>query len=152
MATKKILIAGACAVAVAACVYVLLPGGSRPRPSSDASPIPWVCESCGHTFSAPTAYGRLKCPQCGKRAAVQSVIYVCGNCGAEFEAYRLLDNYGGDEHDESGKPMLHMPYFKGQNGKWTPYLNEVGPTKCPQCGNDRRADRKPKSPGSSSSP
>ena len=125
-----------CLVIIAVSVYFAHPRHRRPKINPEDYRRPWVCEACGHTFREVPTAGVLPCPKCGKKQAVQSVVYTCGKCGCEFEAYRLKDYYGSDEtHDESGRPILPVAYFKKAGGKWATRLAELGPLKCPKCGN-----------------
>ena len=132
---KKVATIVACVVAIVVSVYIALPSHRPPKIDPDDYRRPWVCEACGHTFLEPPTAGVLPCPKCGKKQGVQSIVYTCGKCGAEFEAYRFKDYYGAAEAtDENGQPMAPIAYFKKAGGEWTTSLADLGPIKCPKCG------------------
>ena len=132
---KKIGIAAVCIVVTAVSAYFALPPRGRPEINPEDYRRPWVCEACGHEFLEPPTSGMRVCPKCGKKEAVQSYVYVCESCDKEFEAYRFKDNYGIEEAGPGGE-VDPMPRFKKPGGKWAKRLADLGPLKCPHCGND----------------
>ena len=134
---KKAAVAAVSLLVIVLSLYVTF------RPSSPRLKLrppdyrrPWVCERCSHTFLDLPTTGVRACPRCGDRSAVQSVVYVCGQCGGEFEAYRLKDYYGAESGtDERGRPVLPVAYVKTAGGEWTTDAAQLGPLRCPKCGN-----------------
>ena len=147
------IVVAACLAVIALCCYATFrPRDGRPRIDPEAYRIQWVCEGCGHTFVEQPAAGVRPCPQCGKTAAVQSRLYVCGKCGAEFEGWRVKDYYGADDAtDEQGRPVLPVTYFKRPGGEWTTDATALGPLTCPKCGNADEATLKQKAGGGAAS-
>jgi len=133
---KKMGTVVACLVAIGVGVYLALPKRQIPKIRAADYYRPWVCEACGHTFRGPSAQGMLACPQCGKKRAVWSVVYTCGKCGAEFEAYRARDYSGTDPGtDEAGEPVVPATYYKRAGGTWTTNRDDLGTITCPKCKN-----------------
>ncbi len=138
---KNAVVAAVCLVAIGASVYLLArPTGTRGDVNLADYHRPWVCEACGHTSRALPGPGKRRCPQCGDDKAVQSIVFVCGKCGEEFEAYRRLDNYDTDATPgKGGKLVLPLPHFRKPGGEWTPDRTKLGPIRCPACGSDDAA-------------
>ena len=144
--TRKAVTIVVCLVAIAASLcYTLWPRERRPPLSAERHGRPWVCEACGHTFVHLLAPGTLRCPSCGEHAAVQSVVYACGKCDGEFEAYRLKDYSAAESAtDERGKPVLPVVYGKAPGGTWTTNVAQLTPSRCAECGNADAATLRPK--------
>jgi DNA-directed RNA polymerase subunit RPC12/RpoP len=146
---RKGVIAGVCVVVVACCGF-LLTRHSDPYASINLADYhrPWVCEACGHTFRELPGPGTRRCPKCGQDKCVQSVVFVCGRCGREFEAYRRLDQYDtGATFGQDGKLVLPLPHFRRAGGEWTTDQAALGPAVCPCCGNGEPATLKEKAFG-----
>ena len=142
---KKIGTVVVCVGLIAVSIYFALPSYRPPKIDPDDYRRPWVCDACGHTFMEPPTAGVLPCPKCGKKQGVQSIVYTCGKCGAEFEAFRYKDYYGvGPAHDEGGEPMPPLPHYKRPGGEWVTNRDELGDIKCPKCGNADPATLKEK--------
>lgn len=127
----------------------LLPGCScgreaPPPPRTAAGTRPWVCEKCGHTYTAPNARGVGKCPKCGEQAAIRMMVYECGQCATRFEAYRVLDCEGMESPmDPAGKPLEPGIYTKKKGGEWFQDEEMLGTIVCPKCQNDDPGKMKP---------
>jgi hypothetical protein len=138
---KKALVAAVCLAAIAASLSMLL----RPARRTSAADLAeyrsaWVCEACGETFRALPGQGKRACPACGKPEGVQSVLFVCGPCGREFEGYRRVDYYDAEARPgEGGKVTLPLPHFKRAGGEWTTDRSQLGRLRCPACGNEDAA-------------
>jgi hypothetical protein len=139
----------ACLAVLVVCGWMLFRPDGKPRAEDlDDYRRPWVCEACDHRFLALPGPGRRTCPQCGREEAVQSVIYVCGACGAEFEAYRRVDHYDeGAPPGPDGKVVLPLPHFKRPGGEWTTDRSELDDIACPKCGNTDAATLREKTYG-----
>jgi DNA-directed RNA polymerase subunit RPC12/RpoP len=140
---RNALIVVACLVLIAASVYFALPRRQFPKIVPEDYRRPYVCDACGHTFLEVPAPGVRTCPKCGKDEGVQSVTYVCGKCGTEFEAYRLKDFYGASvPAGVDPRTVAPLPHFKMAGGEWVTSRAQLGPIKCPKCGNEDAATLK----------
>jgi DNA-directed RNA polymerase subunit RPC12/RpoP len=145
----KGVIAAVCLAVIAACVAVWTRRSALDGNVNLADyHRPWVCEACGETFRGLPGPGTRRCPKCGQDKGVQSVLFTCGRCGREFEAYRRLDQYDtGATFGEGGKVVLPLPHFRRAGGEWTTERDTLGPTTCPGCGNAEPATLKEKAGG-----
>ena len=141
---KKIGIVVACVALIAVSVYIALPPRRLPKVNPEDYRRPWVCDACGHTFRELPGPGLRPCPKCGELAGVQSIIYTCGKCGAEFEAYRLKDMYGATAEQGADAMGSDIAYAKKAGGEWTTVFSILKPIKCPKCGNTDPATLKEK--------
>lgn len=134
--TRRAGVVGAALVLLAAFATSCSCRDEKPSPLLTVSGRAWVCEACGHTFTAPNAKGLKTCPACGKEAVVRSVTYKCGKCGDYFEAWRYLDVSDVKKpKGPDGKPIEPGMYFKRKGGPWVTDEEMLGQVKCPHCGN-----------------
>ena len=131
-ALRKPLIVIACLGATALGVYLMVPPPSGFEPGVEHR-RPHVCEACGCRFMELPAEGALACPRCGGEAVAAKVL-VCGQCGAELDAYRYKVHYVPVAPKEGGEPLVG-PYYKRPGGPWVRSLVALGPIVCPECGN-----------------
>ena len=143
---RKAVIAAACILVTGLCTYMVLrPAGAGRRAITQDDHVPWVCDACGHRFSGPPYPGKRPCPDCGRNEAVRSIVFVCGKCGEEFEAYRLFDNYSTEAGPaQSADTGLPLPHVKRPGGRWTADPAELDLIACPRCRNDDPATLAPK--------
>ena len=133
---KNALIVVASLAATALGIYMAIPPKSGFRRGIEHR-RPYVCEACGCRFMELPAEGTLKCPNCGGEA-VRAKFFVCGRCGAEFEAYRFKAHYVPVTPADGGEPVVGA-FYKKPDGDWVRSPNALGEIKCPKCGNADKA-------------
>lgn len=114
-------------------VFGLVCNLRRPRVSAPPPEITsqlrvdYVCEECDARFVAQLASMPIECPKCGKKAAVQSLLYRCVKCGKRFEQSRkrCVGKSDGMSYSAMWKPM--------PGGDWQDHPS--GAIQCPGCGN-----------------
>ena len=132
-------------IAVVALAAAVLPScscrkkkaASEPSVKKAADPQ-WICEACGHAFSAPSAKGVRECPECKKKTAVMRIVYKCGKCSKSFEAYRFVDCTDLEApNGPKGEPLQPTGNLKiGKDGQWVQDREMLETDiKCPHCGN-----------------
>jgi len=123
---KKTIMAVASIIVIIGCVWFMLPEDtSIPK---DELVRPYVCEACGHKFTALPEATLMECPKCKKKAALRYHEYECRKCGERFEAFRERQATDqGAAPDPNEPPVME---YKQPGGEWA---TELGRITCPKC-------------------